>query len=144
MAPNRRTLGFTIVELAVVMLVIVILLAAAVPVVAGAAGNAGVQQSMSNLVAQSAAHLLYAADWNGRQVTHNPDDPAPGELFFSGPPTAVPGTTFEFTFLDPGIYGYHCQPHESFGMISFVTVLPEPGSIALLAASVLIRKRRRP
>ena len=42
--------------------------------VAGAAGNAGVQQSMSNLVAQSAAHLLYAADWNGRQVTHNPDD----------------------------------------------------------------------
>ncbi|MCH7798505.1 MAG: hypothetical protein IID28_08690, partial [Planctomycetes bacterium] len=66
--------GFTIVELAVVILVIVILVTTAVPVVAGAGGNAGVQQSMTNLVAQSAAHLLYAADWNGRQVTHNPDD----------------------------------------------------------------------
>ena len=68
-------------------------------------------------------------------VSGFPDDPDPGELFFSGPPTGVPGTTFEFTFLDPGIYGYHCHPHESFGMISFVTVLPEPGSLALLAAS---------
>ena len=74
MARNRRTPGFTIVELAVVILVIVILLAAAMPVVAGAGGNAGIQQSMSNLVTQSAGHLLYAADWNGRQVTHNPDD----------------------------------------------------------------------
>ncbi len=74
MTRNRATLGFTIVELAVVMLVIVILLAAAVPVIAGAGGNAGIQQSMANLVAQSAAHLLYAADWNGRQVTQNPDD----------------------------------------------------------------------
>ena len=74
MTRNRATLGFTIVELAVVMLVIVILLAAAVPVIAGAGGNAGIQQSMANLVVQSAGHLLYAADWNGRQVTHNPDD----------------------------------------------------------------------
>ncbi len=74
MARNRRTPGFTIVELAVVILVIVILLAAAMPVIAGAGGNAGIQQSMSNLVTQSAGHLLYAADWNGRQVTHNPDD----------------------------------------------------------------------
>ena len=74
MARNRRTPGFTIVELAVVLLVIVILLATAFPVVAGAGGNAGVQQSMSNLVAQSTAHLLYAADWNGRQVTHVVDD----------------------------------------------------------------------
>ena len=77
-------------------------------------------------------------------VSGFPDDPDPGELFFSGPPTGVPGTTFEFTFLDPGIYSYHCHPHETFGMISFVTVLPEPGSLALLAASGLIRKRRRP
>jgi len=74
MARNRPTPGFTIVELAVVILVIVILLATAMPVVAGAGGNAGVQQSMANLVVQSAGHLLYAADWNGRQVTHNPDD----------------------------------------------------------------------
>ncbi len=70
----RQPSGFTIVELAVVIVVIVILVTTAVPVVAGAGGNAGVQQSMTNLVAQSAAHLLYAADWNGRQVTHSPDD----------------------------------------------------------------------
>ncbi len=74
MAGRRATIGFTIIDLMVVILVIMILLAAAVPMVAGAGGNAGIQQSMSNLVAQSAAHLLYAADWNGRQVTHNPDD----------------------------------------------------------------------
>jgi len=73
-ARDRRTPGFTIVELAVVIAVIVILVTTAVPVIAGAGGNAGVQQSMTNLVAQSAAHLMYAADWNGRQVTHNPDD----------------------------------------------------------------------
>jgi type II secretory pathway pseudopilin PulG len=71
---KRDRLGFTVVELAVVLLVVVLLVATAVPVVAGSRGNSGVQQSMSNLVAQSAAHLIYAADWNGRQVTHNPDD----------------------------------------------------------------------
>ena len=74
MSGVRKRCGFSIVELAVVILVIVILLAAAVPVIAGAGGNAGIQQSMSNLVAQNAAHLMYAADWNGRQVTQNPDD----------------------------------------------------------------------
>ncbi len=74
MTRNKATIGFTIIDLMVVILVIVILLAAAMPVIAGAGGNAGVQQSMSNLVAQSAGHLLYAADWNGRQVTQNPDD----------------------------------------------------------------------
>ena len=74
MTRDKATIGFTIIDLMVVILVIVILVAAAVPVIAGAGGNAGIQQSMANLVSQSAAHLLYAADWNGRQVTHNPDD----------------------------------------------------------------------
>ncbi len=76
-------------------------------------------------------------------VSGFPDDPGTGELFFSGPPTDIPGSIFEFTFLDPGIYGYHCHPHEGFGMISSVTVIPEPGSLALLAAAGLFRKRRR-
>ncbi len=74
MTGRRAQIGFTILDLMVVILVIMILVVAAVPVIAGAGGNAGIQQSMSNLVAQSAAHLMYAADWNGRQVTHNPDD----------------------------------------------------------------------
>ncbi len=74
MTGRRAQIGFTIIDLMVVILVIMILVVAAVPVIAGAGGNAGIQQSMSNLVAQSAAHLMYAADWNGRQVTHNRDD----------------------------------------------------------------------
>ena len=67
-------MAFAIADLVVVIVVVVILVAAAVPVVAGAGGNAGIQQSMANLVTNSAAHLMYAADWNGRQVTHTVDN----------------------------------------------------------------------
>ena len=77
-------------------------------------------------------------------VSGFPDDPDTGELFFSGDPTSEPGTIFEFTFDDPGVYGYHCQPHEALGMASSITVTPEPSSIALLAicAGSLLRFRR--
>ncbi len=77
-------------------------------------------------------------------VSGFPDDPDTGELFFSGEPTSEPGTIFEFTFSDPGVYGYHCHPHEELGMISSITVIPEPGSIALLVIGfgVLVRFRR--
>ena len=70
-----------------------------------------------------------------------------GELFFSGSPTDKPGTIFEFTFLEPGVFGYHCHPHEEFGMISFVTVTPAPGGLGMLLAGGLLcgpRRRRRP
>ncbi len=59
-------------------------------------------------------------------VSGFPDDPDSGDLFYSGPPTDAPGTIFEFTFLDPGVYGYHCHPHGKFGMISYVTVVSAP------------------
>ncbi len=70
-----------------------------------------------------------------------------GELFFSGPPTDEPGTIFEFTFLEPGVFGYHCHPHEDWGMISYVTVTPAPGGLGMLLAGGLLcgpRRRRRP
>ncbi len=70
-----------------------------------------------------------------------------GELFFSGPPTDEPGTIFEFTFLEPGVIGYHCHPHEDWGMISYVTVTPAPGGLGMLLAGGLLcgpRRRRRP
>jgi len=66
-----------------------------------------------------------------------------GELFFSGPPTDVPGTTFQFTFLDPGVFGFHCHPHEEFGMVSFVTVVPAPGAMGLFLVGGLLRRSRR-
>ena len=80
-------------------------------------------------------------------VSGFPDDENPGELFFSGPPTYEPGTIFEFTFLEPGVFGYHCHPHEKYGMISFVTVTPAPGGVGMLVAGGLLcgpRRRRRP
>ncbi len=51
-----------------------------------------------------------------------PPEPNGGELFFSGEATAVPGTTFEYTFTEPGLYGYHCEIHEDVGMFSSVMV----------------------
>ena len=66
---SRQRAGLSLTELLVVIAALGFLLAVVLPVIAGARGNSGVQQSMSNLMAMSAAHLLYAADWNGRQVT---------------------------------------------------------------------------
>ncbi len=80
-------------------------------------------------------------------VSGFPGDGNEGELFFSGPPIGEPGTSFEFTFLEPGVFGYHCHPHGDFGMISFVTVIPAPGSVGMLVAGGLLcgpRRRRRP
>jgi len=71
--PRNRP-GFTMVELVVVGIILVVLLVVAVPSIAGARGSAGVQQSISNLTAMSLAHVLYAADWDGRQVTLVRDD----------------------------------------------------------------------
>ncbi len=89
--------------------------------------------------------------WLWIDGTHNVVSGFPGEgnegaLFNSGPPIGVPGTTFEFTFNDLGVFGYHCHPHEPFGMISYVTVVPAPGAVLLLAggAACAGRRRRRP
>ena len=80
-------------------------------------------------------------------VSGFPGDGNEGELFFSGPPIDEPGNIFEFTFLEPGVFGYHCHPHGEFGMISFVTVIPAPGGLGMLVAGGLLwgpRRRRRP
>ncbi|MHC4093893.1 MAG: hypothetical protein ACYSVY_27085, partial [Planctomycetota bacterium] len=57
-----------------VIAALALLLAIGVPVIAGMRSDAGLQQSMSNLVTMGLAHAVYAADWAGRQVTWNPDD----------------------------------------------------------------------
>ncbi len=70
----RSSAGFTIVELLVVVLIIAVLLAAVLPVIGKVRGTAGIEGSISNLVTLGVAHVLYAADWNGRQVTWVVDD----------------------------------------------------------------------
>ena len=70
----RCSAGFTMLEMLVVLLVVALLLAVALPAIGKARGDAGVQGSISNLVTLDVAHVLYAADWNGRQVTWAPDD----------------------------------------------------------------------
>ncbi len=71
---RRQRAGLSLTELLAAMFALGLLLAVVLPAIAGARGNSGVQQSMSNLMQLSAAHLLYAADWNGRQVTWARDD----------------------------------------------------------------------
>ena len=70
----RNSAGFTILELLVVVLIVALLLAVALPAIGKARGDAGVLGSMANLVTLDVAHVLYAADWNGRQVTWVVDD----------------------------------------------------------------------
>lgn len=72
-----------------------------------------------------------------------PGDPDEDTLFNSGMPTSDPGTFFEYTFDDEGVFGYHCEVHETIGMISFVTVVPTPGSMAAIAPLGLVLLRRR-
>ncbi len=67
--------------------------------------------------------------WNGATAHNvNSDD----GVFFSGLPTVAPNTfsvTFDNTFLAANpvagdFYGYHCQPHQAFGMVGSIQVLP--------------------
>jgi type II secretory pathway pseudopilin PulG len=69
-----RRAGFTITELLVVVVALTFLLAALLPSIARAQSSSGVQQSISNLVTLGVSHVLYALDWDGRQVTWVKDD----------------------------------------------------------------------
>ncbi|MHC4416173.1 MAG: hypothetical protein ACYS0G_12905 [Planctomycetota bacterium] len=71
---TKKGTGFAIGELLAVVLVVALLLAAALPVIGKVRGDSGVQQSIDNLVTLGVAHVLYAADWNGRQITWVVDD----------------------------------------------------------------------
>jgi prepilin-type N-terminal cleavage/methylation domain-containing protein len=66
--------GFTLAELAVVILVVAVTLGVALPTLARMRDESGIQESMSNLASLASAHVLYAWDWNGRQVTWTIDN----------------------------------------------------------------------
>lgn len=66
--------------------------------------------------------------WNGGGAHNvNSDD----GVFFSGAPTTAPNTfsvTFDAVFVAANpvsgdLYGYHCQPHQGFGMVGSVQVM---------------------
>ena len=74
MRRSRFLAGFTVVDLLIVLVVVTVLISLALPTLARARGDSMVQESLNNLVTLGVAHVLYAADWNGRQVTWVVDD----------------------------------------------------------------------
>jgi len=66
-----------------------------------------------------------------------------GSIFGSGTPTDTVGTVFEYTFNDRGVFPYHCGPHEVVGMVSSITVVPEPSTfVGLLTLAGLLMTGR--
>ena len=71
---KRRTHGFTIVELLVVVSIIALLIAILLPAIGKARNAARQTQSAGNLRNLAVANNTYAADWADRQFTGCPDD----------------------------------------------------------------------
>ena len=71
---TRHPVGFTIVELLVVISIIAMLIAILLPAIGKAREAARVTQSQGNLRNLAVSNDTYAADWSGRQFTACPDD----------------------------------------------------------------------
>lgn len=120
MTGSRRFTGFTIVELLIFLVVVTVLISLALPTLARARGESRVEESLNNLVMLSVAHVLYAADWNGRQVTWAVDDLGFYDSVedYCDSNGCVNGTT------DPGchpplIAGWGCIPDASCGTYAY-------------------------
>ena len=66
--------AFTLLELLVVIAIIVVLVGLLLPSLGAAHDQALLLKSKSNLRQQGLAHQMYAADYNGRQLSISPDD----------------------------------------------------------------------
>ena len=71
---HKPKTGFTITELLVVVLVISICTSLMLPALANSRGDSMIQESMSNLMTLSVAHVMFAADFSGGQVSYTVDD----------------------------------------------------------------------
>ena len=111
-------------------------------------GPSFVYDGMTDMDIDLVVNIGDVVRWEWESGFHNvvngfPGDADEGTLFSSGAPTGDAGTFFEYTFDDEGVFGYHCEVHESIGMISFVTVVPAPASMLALAPVGLMGLRRR-
>ncbi len=70
----KQRCAFTITELLALLAIITMLLALTIPALARTRAGSGVAGSMANIMTLGVAHVVYAADWNGRQVTWTVDD----------------------------------------------------------------------
>ena len=66
--------GFAGADLVAAIIATVLFTAVVIPVVAGGRGDAMVEESMNNLKLLGFAHVLYAAEWDGRQITFAKDN----------------------------------------------------------------------
>ena len=64
-------------------------------------------------------------EWTGRGGQHNVVA-AGGGYDYRSDLTDVAGFTFEWTFDEPGVSKYYCEPHRQLGMVGAVQVV-EPG-----------------
>ena len=71
---TRHSIGFTIVELLVVISIITMLIAILLPAIGKARNAARLTQSQGNLRNLAVSNDTYAADWSDRQFTSCPDD----------------------------------------------------------------------
>jgi halocyanin-like protein len=63
-------------------------------------------------------------EWTGEGGAHNVvHEPESGDpAFRSGETVSEPGTTFEYTFENEGVFKYFCNPHKTLGMKGVIVV----------------------
>jgi len=108
MTPHRPRIGFTVIELLVVISIIALLVGILLPAIGKARDSARVTQSQNNLKQISTACNLYASEWNDRQWTMAPDNLASyGSMAaYNADPNNPDLPQLYMGWADGGIWGY--------------------------------------
>lgn len=118
---RRRGLGFTIIELLVVVSIIALLIGLLLPAISKARDAAKLTESMANLRNLAAAHQAYAAEWNDRQFTLTKDNLAGygGTAGYAESVGIHPPILYGHAYMESGAYSplpyglYFTQPPEN-------------------------------